>query len=281
MIVLGLPADKNIYVETLSVESAPDMSASHIHNYYEIYLLMEGQRRFFINHTLYDVMPYDVVLVNKGDVHLTTCVKENERYTRHLITFNDEFLDSLGTAFDKEQLIRVFDRKKIRIPEMMRNSLNMLVYKALGKISGEDVFDEYTVNLCIIELLINLNKCSASQSSSMIDSISVYEKRIQDVCRYMFNYYNQQITLEQMAKIAYMSPTYFSKKFKSVTGFGFREYLNYIRIKMATDMLMETRYSITEIASFCGYHDSNYFGDVFKRIVGSSPYKYRKEHHLV
>ena len=50
---------------------------------------------------------------------------------------------------------------------------------------------------------------------------------------------------------------------------------------MAANMLVETKDSITEIATYCGYQDSNYFGDVFKKIIGVSPNKYRKEHFLV
>ena len=280
---MSLPEGKNVYVETLSEQTASSMSQSHIHDYYEIFYLLEGQRRYFINHTLYDVLPYDVILVNKGDVHLTQCVTKNQKYARHLITFNDAFLDSLSPAFDRNLLMKVFSNKKVHIPEALHNSSNILMHKALAKAhsKNDDVFSQYIVKLCVIEFLINLNNCANSSSSSLIDSIDVYEERIQEVCRYMFNYYNQPITLEQMAKIAYMSPTYFSKKFKNVTGFGFREYLNYIRIKIATDLLMETQYSISDIASYCGYHDSNYFGDVFKRIVGSSPNKYRKEHYIV
>jgi AraC-like DNA-binding protein len=73
-----------------------------------------------------------------------------------------------------------------------------------------------------------------------------------------------------------MSSTYFSKKFKKVTGFGFKEYVNNIRLKEASNLLLETKYSITNIALKCGFTDSNYFGDFFKKMKGVSPNKYRK-----
>ena len=63
------------------------------------------------------------------------------------------------------------------------------------------------------ELIIFLDRCS-SHSVVPFDDISVHEERIQRVCKYIINYYNQQITLADISKMAYMSPTYFSKKFK-------------------------------------------------------------------
>ena len=70
-------------------------------------------------------------------------------------------------------------------------------------------------------------------------------------------------------------------KFKETTGFGFKEYLLALRIKHACDMLLNTGFSITEIAYSSGFNDSNYFGDVFKRIKGVSPLQYRKRQEYV
>lgn len=278
---MGLPQGRNFHIETLSEEYSAGMVEPHMHDYYEVFYLLEGQRRYFLNHTLYDLMPHDVMLTNKGDVHLSQSIKNDQKYTRHLLTFDDSFLAELSPMFDKDLLMKVFDAKEIHIHDTMLSAFNALFRKALSMASKTDVYSQYTAKLCVVELLIHLNKCLANPSATPLIDLTVYEERIQDVCRYMFNYYNQPITLEKMAKIAYMSPTYFSKRFKSVTGFGFREYLNHIRIKMATDLLMETQYSISEIAAYCGYHDSNYFGDVFRRIVGVSPNKYRKEHYIL
>lgn len=163
----------------------------------------------------------------------------------------------------------------------MQNTFNMLLHKAETKIKQDNIYSQYIAKLNILELLVNINKFSTKNNTPLMDDLTVYEDRIQEVCRYICNYYNKPISLNEMAKIAYMSPTYFSKKFKRVTGFGFNEYLNNVRIKMATSLLMETQSSITEIATFCGYQDSNYFGDVFKKIIGISPNKYRKEHYIL
>ena len=276
-----LPQDRDFYVEILASTSSEGMTKSHIHDYYEIFYLLDGHRRYFINHTILDVLPHDIILVNKGDVHMAQFMEENLKYARHLITFNDSFLDSFGEAFDQELMLKAFYQKKVHIPDSQHNLFNKFLIKAEENISKKNIYAQYTAKAYTLQFLVGLNKLAEHSKTPTDEEITIYEERIQEVCRYMFNFYNQPITLEQMAKIAYMSPTYFSKRFKSVTGFGFREYLNNIRIKMATELLMETQYSITEIASYCGYHDSNYFGDVFKRVIGSSPNKYRKDHYMV
>lgn len=278
---MSLPTGKELFVETLTEKVSFGMNQSHFHDYYEIYYLLDGKRRYFINHTIYNVEPFDVILVNKGDVHMAQSPEPGLRHVRCLITFSDSLLDGLGPAFDKNFLMKVFENKQLHVPESMQNSFNMLLHKAESKINNDDIFSSYTSKLNFLELLVILNKLSTKNPYPLIDNLTVYEDRIQDVCHYICNYYNEPITLEQMARIAFMSPTYFSKKFKRVTGFGFKEYLNNIRIKMATNLLMETQYSITEIASYCGYHDSNYFGDVFKKIVGVSPNRYRKDHYII
>ena len=75
-----------------------------------------------------------------------------------------------------------------------------------------------------------------------------------------------------------MSPGHFSKKFKSVTGFGLSKYITQVRILNAEKLLLHTGLSVTEIAGCCGYSDSNYFAAVFKAVKGVPPYRYAKMH---
>ena len=82
--------------------------------------------------------------------------------------------------------------------------------------------------------------------------------------------------LEEVSSVASLSPTYFSKKFKLITGMGFKEYLNYVRLKHAQTALLTSDSSITDIALEYGFNDSNYFKDLFKKVYGKSPREYRK-----
>ena len=81
---------------------------------------------------------------------------------------------------------------------------------------------------------------------------------------------------ENVADKFNLSRSYLSKKFKTATGFGFKEYIINVRIQNACRLLLESNKSITDIAFECGFNDSNYFGDAFRKAKGVSPHKYRK-----
>lgn len=265
-------------VQQLEEESLTSMSASHMHDYYEIYYLISGKRRYFINHTLYDIDCGDVIFISSGDIHRTQAIDIGEKYERYLIHFSKELVDMIEPLFPSGELLQCFEAKKLHIAAPNMHNFNSLLRKLENECRYDDEFNKQLSIVHFIELLINLNKNSSQKNLRLTDDLTEYEDRIQSVCRYICNYYNRPINLEEIAKIAYMSPTYFSKKFKKVTGFGFNEYLNSVRVKMAINMLLETRYSITEIAMYCGYQDSNYFGDVFRKMTGMSPSAYRKQH---
>ena len=101
--------------------------------------------------------------------------------------------------------------------------------------------------------------------------------KIQEAALYISKHFNEDITLSQISSMVYMEKTYFSKKFKSFTGFGFKEFLTITRINAAENLLTTTGLAISEIADLCGFTSSNYFGDAFHRHVGVSPSAYRKK----
>ena len=79
-----------------------------------------------------------------------------------------------------------------------------------------------------------------------------------------------------MAKLHSVSSEHLSRTFKRETGFGFSEYLTLVRLQKAEYMLRnEPGRSVCEIAYACGFNDSNYFSDKFRRSYGHSPSKFK------
>ena len=128
------------------------------------------------------------------------------------------------------------------------------------------------------ELLIFLLRTTNSQEHTNDNAQSDVD--IAEAARFICSNYANDLSLAEVADHVNLSPTYFSKKFKSSTGFGFKEYLIHIRVKEAAQQLIETTDSITTIGVRCGFNDSNYFGDLFRKVMNLSPREYRRKAHL-
>ena len=95
---------------------------------------------------------------------------------------------------------------------------------------------------------------------------------------YIEKHSGERLSLSDMAELLDVSTAYLSRKFKSELGVGYSDYISSCRLERAGRMLREQpEMSITEIAFSCGFNDSNYFSDKFKKHFGIPPLKYRKK----
>ena len=102
---------------------------------------------------------------------------------------------------------------------------------------------------------------------------------IESVVSYIKKNFSSEITLASVAKEHFVSAEHLSRSFKRGTGFGFNEYLTLVRLQHAEYLLKERgKRSISSIAYTCGFNDSNYFSDKFKKAYGVSPLKYSKDY---
>lgn len=92
---------------------------------------------------------------------------------------------------------------------------------------------------------------------------------------YIDNKLSQEITLDQVAAMVGLSPTYFSSLFKKMTNETFVKYRINKRINRSKELLEVPHIRIIDIASEVGYDDYPHFTKTFKKLVGVSPSDYR------
>ena len=94
--------------------------------------------------------------------------------------------------------------------------------------------------------------------------------------QYINTHYAERLTLEDMARLVYLSPAYFSRVFKQEVGESFTGYLNRVRIDHSRSLLRRKELRLVDIALMVGFEDQSYFTKVFKKITGLSPLQYRE-----
>jgi two-component system response regulator YesN len=92
------------------------------------------------------------------------------------------------------------------------------------------------------------------------------------------NYSNPNLMLQDVAKEVNMSKSRFSTVFSQTTGQSFTEYLIYLRLNKAKELLRTTSIKSSQIAHDTGYNDSHYFSYIFKKNTGLTPSEYRSQY---
>lgn len=96
------------------------------------------------------------------------------------------------------------------------------------------------------------------------------------VILYMQHHMAENISVEELAELIYVSKSYLSRYFKKETGMSLIEYLRLIRINAAKKLLVSSNTTIEEISSIIGYNSSKYFCRAFKNCTSMAPSAYKK-----
>ena len=231
-----------------------------------MYYLTRGTCHFFIDNRSYDVLPGDLVLIPEGIIHRTN-YGTGEEYARTVVEFPACFIPE-SVAKKLSSMSYLFRNPGIakEIHEIIRS------IEQEFKNPDEFVFDSLKARMSSLFFLLARNMLPGADTMSK-------NSMIEDVVNYIKGNFRSDIKLQNVAKNHFVSPEHLSRTFKHDTGFGFNEFLSLIRLRHAEKLLKERgAKSISEIAYSCGFNDSNYFSDKFRRTYGVSPLKYSKRY---
>lgn len=99
---------------------------------------------------------------------------------------------------------------------------------------------------------------------------------VQMITKYIDTHYRENIELEDLANIVFLSPSYLSRVFHDSTGISIRGYINKKRIEHAKYLLETSSLPIKVIVEECGFINTSYFYRLFKQLTGNTPANYRK-----
>lgn len=225
---------------------------------------------------------YDLVLITSPDLeHVweqNTCNSDDI----HEITIQFDLGMSEDSLFGRNPFISIRKmmneaRKGIAFPL----SAIMKVYKELVSLST--VKDGFYAVQQFMSILYELSRCEGVRTlaSSSYAKIAVEDdsRRILKVKSFIAQNYMDELRLKQLADIAGMSSSAFSRFFKLHTGRNLSEYIIDIRLGYAARLLVDTSRSISEISFECGFNNLSNFNRIFKRKKGCSPSEFRENYH--
>ena len=273
---LAIMHDFSFSIQRMNNPAPITKKKHHYHNTYELYYLYSGERYYFIKDKTYHVKRGNLVLIKAYDIHCTSDFSHSG-YDRCLIMFKKSLLSDISEAIGTN-LFECFERDIHLIPLSFQEQsfVETLLTTMVSENKNEGAGHEDFIKAAMVQLLLLTARHADSAAESIGDGVVTANKTVSSVAAYINNNYNEDITLERVAEKFFISPCYFSRTFKRVTGLSFTEYLNGVRIKEAQRLLATEDMSISEICERIGYKSTTHFGRSFKAIVGMSPTEYRR-----
>ena len=253
------------------VENPQGMTRPHHHNDYEIYFLISGNRKYFIQNTIYTLRPNQIVIFKPNLPHQVT-VNLNIPYERHLLYVTPQLFSEVIDG--NPCLKNIADIQLFNLSDNNFSKALNYISKINEEFKQNDIYSQDIIKNTIADLLMFISR--HNDTSNLITDKG--DLRIQNAIDFMIEHYAEPITLNDCAKIASMNYHAFSKAFQKITAIGFKEFLTRLRIDKSCELLEDTDYSITKIAELVGFSTDNHFSTTFRLLHNISPKAYRNQH---
>lgn len=252
----------------------------HFHEEYELNLIInaKGAKRIIGDH-MSEINDIELVLIGPNLPHCwKTFNCKSKKIIEITIQFHKDLIDEKFLKRNQTYFIKeMFDKANRGV--LFSRSISQIIIKRLKEIAQKKGFDS------VLELLSILNDLSKSKNMKVLsvanysNSVTSYNsRRVEKVIEFLNTQYDKKITLKEAAKIANMSEVSFSRFFKANTGISFIDNLIDIRLGQASRLLIDTNYSIKEIAYSCGFNNISNFNRLFKKKKNYAPKKFREDY---
>lgn len=257
----------------------------HIHDTIEIVLITAGSFRIFIDDAEYSAKQGDLILFRSNTIH--GVYAESQPYNEYYVLKikPSSFFELASEKNVMQYLLRFVIADKTAkthwTADILKNSeIEAAFSELMREYHAEGVCRDislklaaYRVILAMLRDMMQKEDKNKLQSAAQNIASQVYRS-----IQYINHHYNEDLDAGLCAELVSMSYSYFSRSFRKITGRTFKQYLNEVRIRHAEQLLMTTDYSVTRIASECGYNNVSYFISVYKSLRGSTPFSNRKLH---
>ena len=255
----------------------------HNHSVYELNFVenAKGVRRI-VGDSQEVIGDYDLCLITSPD--LEHVWEQNECHSDDIreITVQFDFSMSDDTLFGRNPYASI-----TRMMQEAKKGLSfplqaiMKVYGMLDTLSS--VKDGFYAVQQFLTILYELSRCENARTlaSSSYAKVAVEDdsRRNLKVKNFISKNYMDELRLPELASLAGMSSSAFSRFFKLHTGRNISEYIIDLRLGYAARMLVDTDKCISEIGFDCGFNNLSNFNRIFKKKKGCSPSEFRESYH--
>ncbi|WP_168122119.1 AraC family transcriptional regulator [Paenibacillus sp. HB172176] len=248
----------------------------HLHAGCEIYVLLQGDVRYFVEKTVYPLQYGDLIITNEQEIHKPS-FNSDELYERVTIEFNPNMAKAFATS-DYNPLACFYDRNNGKGNKLSLTSKEMSqileLFKKYESIDRINADGAAVLKLaCIMEILVAINNIYYRRTHEHHE-LDIHHK-LTPILDYIELHLHEPLTLELLQNRFFISKYHLLRVFKQYTGSTVHEYIVTKRIAMAKKYLSEGM-SVLDASLRCGFNDYTSFLRMFKKKIGVPPKEYQQ-----
>ena len=257
----------------------------HCHPEMELVHIQKGSGIQFIGDNISRFKKDDLILVGANIPHLWRC---DDAYFQQKLT-----LKAIATVahfsenFWGNEFIELPENKKIK--ELIITAKRGIIIRGKAKLIVADLMQQLLHAegtdriILLLQILKNISECSKTNtllvSKGFEPSLEIKEtERINNIYTHSIANFKEKISLNNIAKIANISPNSFCRYFKLHTRKTYNHFLQELRVGHACKLLIQNKLNITQVCYESGFNNVTNFYKSFKKITGKSPLEYQKQY---
>ena len=258
----------------------------HIHDFYELNFIIEGQGYHYFNNGCYKIGKNDIFIIPPGYWHGYYPTQSIKMY--HIMLHKNFFIH-----YSKElNLLPAYpimltmepsygsqnNRYYLNLSDEQMNALlpQLEAVAALYSNASDDIAPmAHSLSMYILAYTCRIYKEKYICKGNEVWEHSV-SRNILKCINYIQEHYGENITLDTLTELSNVSRATLFRYFIKLTGATPINYLNAFRLSKAREMLGQSDLSIAEIAVACGFYDSSHLNRFFSRAYGCTPGQHRR-----
>lgn len=246
----------------------------HFHEFDKLVILLSGRVDYLVEDRSYALEPWTVLLVRHHTIHKAV-IDRREPYERIILYLDRQYFERVWPGAG---LFRCFDEAERRGGHLLRAGGEQLeelrgTLRAYERAAEDTRFGAKTLReTLILQLLIHVSRLGLAEAPSPERTV---DAKLVPILSYINENLRQELRVETLAEMAYMSRYHFMRYFKAQTGSSVHAYIRQKRLLNAA-RLLRAGVPAAKAAEESGYSDYSAFHRAFRESFGISPGKLMK-----
>ena len=244
----------------------------HYHDFHKITIFIRGKVKYVVEGKSYDLSPYDIVLVNRGELHRIV-VSDKETYERIIVYISPSFIEAYQT--ESSDLSLCFKKAQeehssvLRIQSMEKSALLQTTLRLERSFDDSEFAGGLYRQVLFLEFMIQLNRAALKNNLEFLDA-PTYNPKVTHLIQYINAHLSEPLDMDTLASELYISKYHMMRLFKTETSSTIGSYINQKRLLTARDLILQG-VSVTDACFQSGFKDYSTFSRAYKKEFKVSP----------